>query len=102
MEQKSEDYQSLVDWLETFNLNYKVGQSDIVQTEINLTGNKAGKQSCQECLVTVFSSLLSDWAFRNVSQYKNIDEILLALAGRYDMVGLITIILVGQLQKNLR
>ena len=41
MEQKSDDYQSLVDWLETFNLNYKVGQSDIVLSEINLTGNKA-------------------------------------------------------------
>ena len=25
MEQKSDDYQSLVDWLETFNLNYEVG-----------------------------------------------------------------------------
>ena len=43
MEQKSEDFQSLVDWLQTFNLNYEVGQSDIVRTEINLTGNKAGK-----------------------------------------------------------
>ena len=43
MEQHCEDFQSLVDWLETFNLNYEVGQSDIVQTEINLTGNKAGK-----------------------------------------------------------
>ena len=43
MEQKCDDFQSLVDWLETFNLNYKVGQSDIVLTEINLTGNKAWK-----------------------------------------------------------
>ena len=43
MEQKSEDFQSLVDWLQTFNLNYEVGHSDIVWTEINLTGNKAGK-----------------------------------------------------------
>ena len=41
MEQKCDDFQSLVDWLETFNLNYKVGQRDIVLTEINLTGNKA-------------------------------------------------------------
>ena len=103
MEQKCDDFQSLVDWLETFNLNYKVGQSDIVLTEINLTGNKAWKQSCQESLVTVFSSLLSVWVFRNVSQYNNIDEeILFALAGRYDMVGLVTIIPVDQLQKNLR
>ena len=43
MEQHCEDFQSLVDWLQTFNLNYEVGQSDIVPTEINLTGNKAGK-----------------------------------------------------------
>ena len=43
MEQKCEDFQSLVDWLQTFNLNYKVGQIDIVQSQINLTGNKAGK-----------------------------------------------------------
>ena len=33
MEQKSDDYQSLVDWLETFNLNYEVGQIDIVLAE---------------------------------------------------------------------
>ena len=43
MEQKYEDFQPLVDWLETFNLNYKVGQSDIVLPQINLTGNKAWK-----------------------------------------------------------
>ena len=43
MEQKCEDFPALVDWLQTFNLNYKVGQSDIVQPEINLTGNKAWK-----------------------------------------------------------
>ena len=33
MEQKSDDYQSLVDWLETFKLNYEVGQIDIVLAE---------------------------------------------------------------------
>ena len=43
MEQKSDDYQSLVDWLETFNLNYKVGQGTLFLVKINLRGNKAGK-----------------------------------------------------------
>ena len=43
MEQKCEDFQALVDWLQTFNLNYEVGHSDIVLAEINLTGNKAWK-----------------------------------------------------------
>ena len=43
MEQKCGDFQALVDWLQTFNLHYKVGQPDIVQSQINLTGNKAWK-----------------------------------------------------------
>ena len=50
-------------------------------------GNRAARNVQSQSLV-----LLSGWVGRNVSQY-NIAQILLALAGRYDMVGLVTIIL---------
>ena len=50
-------------------------------------GNRAARNVKSQSLV-----LLSVWVVRNVSQY-NRAEIWLALAGRYDMVGLVTFIL---------